>query len=235
MKRFVKQVFANSFFIYLTMELAEEMLESLIALGISYLWVKAMSAILGVVLTQSLKLPIKKFIKWITYREGNDKMNFIKKVLNWVIANKKSLVGTVCAFATSVATAYATYGGLFEFLPKLMIGGFDFMSVIVGVGLFVLAELGVTGKGFESIAEFLKRSQEEKVKKAERAIIHQAKAEIRHEQKQANQTQAQLEKARAKEQLDAQIKAEKERIEAERKARVEIAKQEILSQNQNRQ
>ena len=98
--------------------------------------------------------------------------------------------------------------------------------------LLILAVIGVSGKGFESIKTYLERIAGEKAEKQEKAIMKEAEAEIKAEQKLANQTQAQQEKAQAKAEAEAQAKAEKEKADAEHKALVEQAKAKILAEKQ---
>lgn len=228
MKR-IKNFFTNSFLVYLAMELAEEFLEDLIADGVSNIILKGASAFLVVTMMQLVKLPIKRIIKRITYREGLDKMNFIKKCMNWVFLNKKSICGTVGSIVTSIGVAYTTYGGYFDFLPAIMIGNFNFMSVIIGVVCFALMFIGIEAKGFESISTALKRRLEEKAQKEEKAIVKEAKAEIKAEQKLATQTLEQQEKARVKAELEQKAKIEKEKFDAEHKAKIERAKADLLA------
>ena len=93
----IRDFFYNSFLYLLAIELVEEILEELIAWGISnfiaWIVMKAISAVIVVALTQSTKVLIKRLIKKLTYKEGNDKMNKIKQAFTWLFANKKSLLG----------------------------------------------------------------------------------------------------------------------------------------------
>jgi hypothetical protein len=80
-----------TFIVVFVMEMIEEGLENLIALGISTLC----STILLVCFTQAAKLGIKKLIKWIMpfaktliYKEGNDKMKLLKNYWTRVWGNK---------------------------------------------------------------------------------------------------------------------------------------------------
>ena len=175
----------------------------------------------------------------------------IKEFFVWLWANKKTLLGTITAFATSVATGYATYGGYFSFLPPLMWLGINWTAVLVALAIFVLLELGVTGKGFEKIATFFNRIAAEKQAKEEKQIEKEAEQSIKAEEKakekeakdaekEANKQIAKEEKAKAKAEAKAAFKAEleakkaeKERLAEEEKkaheALVEAKKAEILA------
>jgi hypothetical protein len=169
-----------------------------------------------------IKNKIKESVMWAK----------IKQFFQWIYANKKTLIGSITALATSIATAYATYGGQFSFLPPLMWLGINWTSVIVAIVIFVLLELGVTGKGFEKIATFVKRVTELKEAKEESQIEKQALKEIKEAEKAANQTQAEQEKAEAKAQAKAEAEAKAAEEEQAYRAKVEAKKAEILaSQN----
>ena len=192
-----------------------------------------------------LKMKENKFVKGI------------KKFFQWIWANKKTLLGTITAFATSVATGYATYGGYFSFLPPLMWLGINWTAVLVALAIFALLELGVTGKGFETIAAFFKRIADEKKAKEDEAITKEAEKAIKADEKakekaektaekeaekQAAKEEKAKAKAEAKEAFKAELeakKAEKERLAEEEKkaheALVEAKKAELLAQKAEEQ
>lgn len=240
-KTISQRLFSGSLWALFTMfvwELVEEGIETLIAFCISEVValfvVKALSALAIIGATQGIKVCIKRFlvpvIKTLTYKEGFDKMSKIKQFFALLFANKKTLGGTIGALASSVLTAYATYGGYFSFLPPLMWLGFNWTALIVGVVCFVLIELGVTGKGFEKIADFAKRVAEKKSIAEQKAIDKEALKEIKNAEKVANQTQVEQEKADAKAEAEKKAKAEKEAAEAEHRKKVEEAKARILAE-----
>ena len=107
-------------------------------------------------------------------------------------------------------------------LPELNIGGFNITPIIYYGILLIIALIGVFGKGFESIKEFADRIAELKAKKEEKSIEKEALAEIKAEEKQANQTDAQI-----------QAQTEKAQAEAEHKAKVAEAKARILAERQS--
>ena len=158
-------------------------------------------------------------IKKITYKKGNDKVEKVKKFFSWVWSNKKTLLGSVLAVVSGVLTAIATNADLIMDLPALTFLGINWTAVIFGVLVFAGVEVGVVGKGFETIANYQNRVAVLKAEKEQKAIEKQAKKEIKTEEKLANQTQADKEKAK-----------EKEIADAERKAKVEAVKAKILAE-----
>lgn len=217
-------------------ELIEELLEEAIAFGITSVFTmflaKALSVVGVVLLTQVIKkgliATVKPIVKTFTYKEGNDKMSKIKQFFTWIWSNKKTLTGIA---STAVISLSGT--GVIDVttLPELAIGGFNITPILYYGVLLVLACVGVFGKGFESIKEYADRIASEKAEKADKAIMKEAKAELKAEQKLANQTQAQQEKATAKEEAKKLADAEKQKAEAEHKAKVEEAKAKILAEN----
>lgn len=231
MRKF-KELFVNSFFYCLAIELVEEIIEDIIALGVSAVITKAVSAVIVVSLTQSTKLIVKRVVKKITYKEGNDKVSKLKSFFKLLFANKKSILATI-----GVALGTLTGTGIvdIEVLPTIMVGSVDVAPFLYYGVLAVLIIIGVSGKGWESIKQFFTRKAEEKVAKEAKAIEKEAKKEIAQAQKEATQTQAQKEKADAKAKAEKLAKQEKEKAEAEHRAKVEEVKKKLLAQNNNNQ
>lgn len=224
MKKF-REFFVNSFFFYLAIELVEEVIEDLIAVGISSLLIKGISTFLVVSLTQGTKVVIKRTIKKITYKEGNDKMSKLKSFFQWIWANKCTLGGIGVGALTVISGT-----GVIDVsaLPELLIGTFNITPIIY---YGVLGLLAVVCAFFpETWDKFQKRIEASKSEKEAKAIQKEAKKEIAEAQKLANQTQAEQEKAQAKAEADAQAKAEKEKAEAEHRAKVEEAKAKLLAE-----
>lgn len=212
-------------------EMMEELLEEAIAFGITSFITKALSTLLVIGITQAVKKALikifKPIIKSFTYKEGNDKMTKIKKFFSWIWSNKKSLTGIASG---AVMTLSGTGVIDVSALPELAVGGFNITPVLFYGVLLILALVGVFGKGFEGIKEYADRIAKERADKEDKAIIKEAKAEIKAEQKLANQTQAQKEKETAKAEAEKLAKAEKEKADAEHKAKVEQAKAKILAE-----
>lgn len=224
-------------FTMFTWELVEEGLENLIAYLISSAFVifiaKILSTLAIVISTQGIKVVAKTylfpFFKKIIYKEGNDKVEKIKNFFKLLWANKKTLTGIASA---SVATLSGTGVIDISTLPELVIDGFNITPILYYGALLVLALIGITGKGFETIKQFFDRKAIEKTQAEQKAILKEAKKEIANEQKVANQTQAQQEKAEAKKLAEEQAKKEKEKADAEHRAKVEQAKAQLIADAQ---
>ena len=229
MKKF-RELFVNSFFYCLAVEIVEETLEELIAWGMSnvltFIITKFFSAILVFVGTQLTKLVIKKMIKKITYKEGNDKVEKLKSIFKWLYANKCTLGGIALGGLTAVSGVGVIDVNSF---PELLIGGFNVTPiayyVVLGIATIVCTFFPETWDKFQT------RIAQAKAEKEQKAIEKEAKKEIANEQKLANQTQAQQEKADAKKQAEELAKAEKEKADKEHRAKVEKVKAELLAQN----
>lgn len=232
MRKF-KEVFVNSFFYALAIELVEETIEDFIAMGFSIVITKAFSALIVVTFTQSTKLVIKRLVKKITYKEGNDKVNKLKNFFSWIWSNKKSLLGTIGGLVSGVATAIATNSDAILALPELLVFNFNLTPILAGLLVFAGVEVGVVGKGFEWVSQYKARKEAENAEKERKAILKEAKKEIAEAQKKATQTQAEKEKAEAKAKAEELAKKEKEKADAEHRAKVEEVKKQLLAQNNN--
>lgn len=237
-KSIPKRLFSGGWWALFTVfvwELVEEGFETIIAYCVSEVFamfiVKALSTLAIIGTTQGIKVCIKRFlvpiVKTLIYKEGHDKMSKIKQFFAWIWANKKSLLGVS---STAVATFSAMRLIPAHDLPVIAWHGINVTNVIYYSCLGLLALLGVSGKGFESVATFLERVGLIKAQKEEKAIEKEAKKEIVTAQKTANQTQAEQEKARTKALAEAQAKAEKEKADAEHRAKVEQAKAKLIAE-----
>jgi hypothetical protein len=240
MKALCDKLFSGSGWALFTMfvwEMVEELLENCIAYALSsavaIFVTKALSTLFIITATQGIKVSIKRFLipffKNLTYKEGLDKMSKVKSFFTWLWCNKKTLIGTA-----SVAVAGLSGTGVIDVktLPALVVGGFNLTPFIYYGCLAVLALLGVFGVGIEKIEVFFNRVGLIKAQKAEAKIVKEAKKELKAEQKQANQTQAQKEKEDAKKLAEEQAKAEKAKADAEHKAKIEQAKAKLVAEQQ---
>lgn len=208
-----------------TWELLEEMIEELIAFGLTSFIIKTLSTAIVVLSTIGIKRllfrALKPIVKNLTYKEGDDKMSKLRKIFTWLKSNIKTLTGIASTAVISLSGAEVIDVSA---LPELAVGGFNITPILYYGVLLVLAIVGICGKGFESIKEYADRIKQEKAEKQDKAIIKEAKAELKAEQKLANQTQAQKEKETAKKEAEDKAKAEKEKLAAEHRAKVEQAK-----------
>lgn len=222
--RKVLEFFRGTFLYCLAIELVEEGLEELIAWEISNLISKALSALVVVGITQAVKLLIKKIVKRITYKEGNDKVEKLKKFFSWIWSNKCTLGG----IATGAITVISGLGVIdVSTFPELLIGTFNVTPVIY-YGL--LGILTIICSFFpETVEKFKARIAEAKQAKEDAQIEKQAVKELKQEEKTANQTQAQAEAKAKKEEAKAEAEA-KAKAEAEAyRAKVEAKKAELTA------
>lgn len=235
-----KDLFQGSgltFFVVFVMEMIEEGLENLIALSISAVF----STILLVFATQLTKLGIKKliklivpFVKQLIYKEGNDKMKWLKNIFAWIRYNWKSLVGTTASAISGIVTTIAVNSDVLFNLPEICLFGFNFTPFIAGILVFAGVELGVVCKGFETIETAKVRISAEKEQKKADALVKEAKKEIKAEEKLANQTQTQKEKEDAKKLAKEKAKAEKAQAEAKHRQELEETKAKLRAENQSK-
>lgn len=136
----------------------------------------------------------------------------LKNLCLWIYSNKKSIIGTLASIVAGVTTAMVAYEDTIVTLPELIVFDINIVPYIAGLVIFGLTELGVTGKGFETIKEFFARIKANKEqKKAEKAA--------KVEQKQALEAEKAM-KAQEKQQANENKKAERllKKLEAEEKA-----------------
>ena len=237
-KTLSQRLFSGSFWALFTMfvwELVEEGLETFIAFCVSEVIaifvVKALSTLVIIGATQGIKVCIKRFlvpvVKTLTYKEGFDKMSKIKKFFTWIWCNKKTLLGTG---AVAVTTLSATNFIPANELPPLTVGSVNITPFVYYACLMVIALLGVFGVGIEKIEDFFTRLGLIKAKKEEKAILKEAKNELKNAEKIESQKQADNEKAKAKEEAEKKAKEEKEKAEAEHRAKVEEAKKKLQAE-----
>lgn len=209
MKKGFKELFVNSFFTYLAIELVEELLEEAIAFGITWIISKAISTLVVIFLTQGGKAMIKFAVKRITYKEGNDKMKFITKALTWIKGNYLPILGTASAAVTTLAGT-----GVIDVmaLPALAIAGFNITPVLYYAIFGVLSILGISKPGWQKIATYLENLDIKKAVKEDTLAEKTAKKRVKAEAKEAKLSQAAQEKKTAKE------AAEKAKQEAKKQA-----------------
>ncbi len=219
-----------AFFVMFVWELVEELLENLIAIGVSSVAAvfvaKALSTFAIISATTGIKSAIKKFLfpffKKLFYKEGNDKMEKFKKFLSWLNANKCTLLG----IGTGALVAVSGAGVIdVDSFPALVIGSVNITPILY---YLILGVLAVVSSFFpETIEKFKARIAEKKAEKEQKAIDKIAEKELVAEEKLATQTQAEKEKAEAKRLAEEKAKAEKEKADAEYRAKIELAKAEL--------
>lgn len=184
-----KDVFQGSgltFVVVFAMEMLEEGLENLIALGISTLF----STVLLVVLTQASKIGLKKLIKWmmpfvkkLIYKEGDDKVKALKNYWDKVWGNK--ITGTSVGLGFAGVSYFQT---LVPFAHHCW-----WIALIVFVVFF---NLGIFFGG-ETLNQIQERLANATLKKEEKDILKEAKKKLAQLEKQATQSEAEKQKADA--------------------------------------
>lgn len=223
--------------VYYISELVEEGVENLIALSFSVVFSGLLIVTFTVLTKVGIKILIKLLLplfKTLTYREGNDKMKWLKNVGAWIRYNWKSLVGTTASAISGIVTTIAVNADVLFALPAICIFGFNLTPIIAGLLVFAGVELGVVCKGFETIAKAKERVVIEKQEKKANAIVKEAKKELKAEEKLANQTQTQKEKDEAKKLAKEKAEAEKARAEQEHRAELEQAKAKLRAETQSK-
>lgn len=166
-------------------ELLEEVLENVIALGISSA-IAALSTYILICITQGVKLGVKKLIKvlfplikQLIYKEGNDKMKMLRNYWTKVWGNK--VTGVLSAVPFAMVAYYA----------------FDFASIwltVLAVALaFVIAYNVAIFFGGEALSQIQERLAAAKLTKEEKAKIKATEAKAKELAKQvAKQSQERL-------------------------------------------
>lgn len=205
----IKELFVNSFVFYLAIELVEELLEEVFAFGIAWIFAKAISTFTVVVITTFGKTIFKNIVKRITYKEGNDKMKAIQKFGQWLKGNYKPLLGTASAAVTALGGT-----GVIDVmsLPALDIAGFNLTPILFYVVLGVLSLLGISQKGWRTIATYVEDAAVEAHVTHKKRVQTIAKKRVKAEEKEAKLSQAAQEKKTAREE------AEKAKQEAKKQA-----------------
>lgn len=154
-KGFLHKLFhgtGTAFFALFVWEIIEEAIENAIAYlitwGLTLFAIKVISTIGIVIGTQGVKSLIKKFlfpfIKTLTYKEGSDKMNIVKKYLTMIWGNKFTGLfagvgfGLVSYYQTAVAFAtgcwwIALIVGLVFFHIAVFVGGETFKQILARI------------------------------------------------------------------------------------------------------
>lgn len=222
-----KAFFINSFLYYLAIELVEEILEDFIAMEISKWLIKVASTFITVAATYSFKTLVKATVKRVTYKEGNDKVNAIKKFFTLIWANKKSIIGTIASIFSGVTTFIATNQEKLLALPTINIGSFNITPVLAGLLVTGLTALGVTGKGFETITTFFNRKKAQALIKEDKKAKKLAKQECIAEDKAKTLSAAEAEAKEAKEAKDKAAAEAKAKADEAFRAKVEAYKAEL--------
>ena len=191
-------------------EILEEFLENFIAFGISAIF----STAFLLLVTQGIKLTIKKCVKFLvpivkryTYKEGNDKVKFLKNYWTKVWGNK--ITG---------ASAGIGFAGLSYFQTYIPVATHCWwIALIVFVVFFNLAVFF----GGETLAQIQDRLAQATLKKEEQAIVKEAQKRLKQIEKKATQTETEKLKNDAKEKAKAEKEAKVQQVIAEIQAKTQ--------------
>lgn len=237
-KKFTKTLlnFIKSFTLLLTYEVIEELLEESIAWAITTVAARAISFIVVVLLTQTTKVTVKglakgitillkPLVKKLTYRQGNDKVdkirrmyktmkNAVAKFIAFVVRNKKSITSTVASLLASVGAGVGADGAIVFFGVTLPEYAYYLIAAGVAIVMFALTELGIAAKGWENQKEYDERIAKEESEKAEKKALKEAEAKAKAEQEEI----LALAKAEEQKKLEAE-QAEQAKLQAEQEER----------------
>ena len=185
-------------------ELLEEVLENVIALGISSV-IAVLSTFLLISATQGIKLGVKKLIKvlfplikQLIYKEGDDKMKMLKNYWTKVWGNK--ITGTLSAVPFATVAYYA----------------FDFaniwLTIVAVVVAFILAYNIAVFFGGETLAQIQDRIAQVKLSKKEKKNVKAIEVKTKELAKQIKKQSEERLYAQAKNILEQEAK-EKEKAQ----------------------
>ena len=187
-------------------ELLEEVLENVIALGISSA-IAVLSTFLLVCATQGIKLGVKRLIKvlfplikQLIYKEGNDKMKFLKNYWTKVWGNR--VTGGIAGVGFATTAYFALDTVILKTLPLI---------ITVAVAFIVAYNIAVFFGG-ETVAQIQARWAEAKLTKEEKAKVKATEAKAKELAKQVTK--------QSQERLLAQARAIVEQEEKEKAQQV---------------
>ena len=219
----LKKLFNGDVFLALLIsELFEEALEELIATTISWVIGKVINVIIIVVATQILKIAakgigkgtmiiIKRYVKILTYKEGNDKMKVLNKIGHgiknaWIFVWNNKLTGIMVS--VGVYAGYSFY--LASYLPYL------WANIVGGIAIGLVAAILSIKYGGETLTQIIDRINAKKLTKEQ---TKEAKLAAKQAKEKDALLQAKIAELKAKKE-----EAEKARLEAEAKVLVEQEK-----------
>lgn len=228
----------KGFSLLLVYEIIEELLEEAIAWTITTVIAKALSFLLVVFLTQTVKvtaksalkgltLVIKPLVKKYTYRQGNDKIEklrrlvgkmkeLIAKFIAFLKRNPITNTSTITNVISSLGLGTTVGGALYVGNVAVPNWAMYVIGAIVSVIFFIVTQIGVKSEGLENQQQYDERIAREKA--AKEAVLAEKKAKAEQEAllKEIEEQEAEAQKVAAEIQLAEQEKAKeiarKERI-----------------------
>lgn len=227
-----KELLYDGFLFVIIYEILEEVLEDLIALAITDVFFGILSRVFCITVAQVIKFFVKRTVKALTRREGDDKMKLLKKMIYGLYFNK-------CTIIMSLLGAFSAYCA-YLIIPLPL-----WSRIVIGACILLIGVMCSINIGWESYDEIIERLAKQKQERAERKIKREQKAKEKEILKSAKKKEKEVKKLANKlerEKLEKMKLEEKQRIanmklrlldeakreyEAEQKAK-ELAKAESL-------
>lgn len=140
----------------------EEILEELIAFGLTQVTGFILSTGLAIGMTQGAELGIKKIWKAFSYKEGNDKMNFLKKIGKYISNTVKFAWGNKLTATMIGVGAYAGYLAYYAaYFPYV------WANIALAGVISIFAAVFAVRYGGETLKQILERWANKKLTKAQ--------------------------------------------------------------------
>lgn len=140
----------------------EEILEELIAFGLTKVTGVILSTGLAISVTQGAELGIKKVWKAFSYKEGNDKMNFLKKIGKYILNTVKFAWGNKLTATMVALGAYAGYLAYYAaYFPYV------WANILLAAVVSVFVAIFSVRYGGETLKQILERWAAKRLTKAQ--------------------------------------------------------------------
>lgn len=200
LKTFMSRFFEGTAFTFLALfvwELLEEALEEVIAMGITTLLTKAISTIFVVSVTQAVKVVIKRFIKAMTYKQGDDKMKVIKNIFTFLWGNK----------LTTGLVGLSAYAGYLTF--EMAFFTMFWANLALAIGIAFLFSIIAVRVGGENLKQIIERLADNKLTKEQKNEAKRKAKELEEKAKKVEEVYLKLqEEEKVKRELELKARAE---------------------------
>ena len=215
MKRFWrkwKEILYDGFLFVIIYEILEEILEDLIALAITDVFFGILSRVFCITVAQVIKFFVKRTVKALTRREGDDKMKLLKRIIYGLYFNK-------CTIFMSLLSAFSAYCA-YLIIPLPL-----WSRIAIGAGILLIGILCSINIGWETYGEIIERLDNKKKRRAEKKIRKQQKVKEKEIFRNAKKKEKEVKK------LASRLEKEKlEKIKLEEKQKVADMKLKLLDE-----
>ena len=178
----------DGFLFIIIYEILEEMLEDLIAFAVTDIFFGVLSKVFYVTITQTIKYGVKKVIKVLTRREGDDKMKLFKKIFYILYFNK-------CTIIMSLLSAFSAFSA-YIILPLPLWARISIGAAILMIGILCAIQIGWENLG--EIQDRLKLAKEKRLlkreKRKEKKSLKMVRKQNKRQEKEIKKIAARLEK-----------------------------------------